>query len=69
MQTFTSNSTLSELILPVGAVLSIAPATVLTGRLLLGSLVATPVEADKWDELLEVWEDTAPSRCSPLDDF
>jgi len=69
MQTFTSNSALSEVILPVGAVLSIAPTTVLNARLLPGSLVATPVEMGEGDEFLEIWEDTAPSRCSPLDDF
>jgi len=75
MQTLTSNSALTE-VPPVGVVvLSIAPAIVLPGGLLPGGLVANPVKPLKpvvtgeVDEMLDVWEDTAPSRCSPLDDF
>lgn len=67
MPTLEINSALSE-VTPVMA-LNIPPGMVLNGRLLAAGVAVAQAGSSEEGELLEVWEDTAPSRCSPLDDF
>jgi hypothetical protein len=68
MQTFTSNSASSE-VTPVVAALNFAPVLRLRGGLRSGGVAVLQDQPRAEVELPVEWEDTAPSRCSPLDDF